>query len=173
MNSPAAWHPDPHGRHELRYWDGSTWTEHVADAGLVGIDHPAPTNPTTATTTVASTATGATSSHDSCSSGRPWSFDHQHTEFVYVEWLSLHLPDEQDEYGPLDALAPELAALRGGLPYGRTLLDDRHRDIGPPWLSVREAVARPDGRIVATGWPTSSPAWALCSRPIEKSPPFG
>lgn len=30
----AAWHPDPTGRHELRYWDGSQWTEHVSDNGV-------------------------------------------------------------------------------------------------------------------------------------------
>ena len=30
----ADWHPDPTGRHELRYWDGSTWTEHVVDQGV-------------------------------------------------------------------------------------------------------------------------------------------
>ena len=29
--SPAAWHPDPHGQHRLRYWDGSMWTEHTWD----------------------------------------------------------------------------------------------------------------------------------------------
>ncbi len=27
----AGWNPDPTGRHELRYWDGSTWTDHVSD----------------------------------------------------------------------------------------------------------------------------------------------
>lgn len=31
----AAWHPDPTGQHELRYWDGSQWTEHVSDGGVV------------------------------------------------------------------------------------------------------------------------------------------
>jgi uncharacterized protein (AIM24 family) len=31
----AAWHPDPTGRHELRYWDGNQWTEHVSDGGVV------------------------------------------------------------------------------------------------------------------------------------------
>jgi hypothetical protein len=35
---PAAWHPDPADRHELRYWDGSTWTEHVSDGGAVHCD---------------------------------------------------------------------------------------------------------------------------------------
>jgi len=34
MNQPADWHPDPSGKHELRYWDGSKWTDHVADNGV-------------------------------------------------------------------------------------------------------------------------------------------
>jgi hypothetical protein len=28
---PADWYPDPTGQKRLRYWDGSTWTDHVAD----------------------------------------------------------------------------------------------------------------------------------------------
>jgi hypothetical protein len=34
----AAWFPDATGRHEMRYWDGTTWTEHVSDAGVASID---------------------------------------------------------------------------------------------------------------------------------------
>ncbi|MFM7270830.1 MAG: pentapeptide repeat-containing protein [Actinomycetes bacterium] len=34
----AGWHADPNGRHEYRYFDGTIWTEHVADAGVVGAD---------------------------------------------------------------------------------------------------------------------------------------
>ena len=30
----AGWLPDPVGGHELRYWDGSSWTEHVSDNGI-------------------------------------------------------------------------------------------------------------------------------------------
>lgn len=47
--NPARWATDPLGRHEMRYWDGTRWTEHVADAGVSAIDHghdrpaPAPT----------------------------------------------------------------------------------------------------------------------------------
>lgn len=37
-NSPAAWHPDPMGRHQLRYWDGAAWTSHVSDNGVQGTD---------------------------------------------------------------------------------------------------------------------------------------
>jgi hypothetical protein len=35
---PAAWHPDPTGRHTHRYWDGTAWTPHVADDGLLALD---------------------------------------------------------------------------------------------------------------------------------------
>ncbi|MFP4634905.1 MAG: DUF2510 domain-containing protein [Nitriliruptoraceae bacterium] len=38
MSIPAAWHPDPTGRHEYRYWDGQQWTDHVADQGQASID---------------------------------------------------------------------------------------------------------------------------------------
>ncbi len=35
---PPGWHPDPTGRHDHRWWDGSTWTDHVSDAGTPGTD---------------------------------------------------------------------------------------------------------------------------------------
>ena len=36
---PAAnWYPDPHGGHELRYWDGAAWTDNVADGGKTSVD---------------------------------------------------------------------------------------------------------------------------------------
>jgi hypothetical protein len=35
---PAGWHPDPSGRHELRYWNGTAWTDDVSDAGVAAKD---------------------------------------------------------------------------------------------------------------------------------------
>jgi hypothetical protein len=35
---PAQWNPDPLGRHELRYWNGAEWTEHVSDGGVASTD---------------------------------------------------------------------------------------------------------------------------------------
>lgn len=35
---PADWYPDPLGRAELRYYDGTTWTEHVSTAGEQQVD---------------------------------------------------------------------------------------------------------------------------------------
>jgi Protein of unknown function (DUF4011)/Protein of unknown function (DUF2510) len=43
--TPAGWYPDPTGRTDQRYWDGTTWTDHVARAGVQGSD------PVSATTT--------------------------------------------------------------------------------------------------------------------------
>jgi hypothetical protein len=36
--APAGWFADPGRRHELRYWDGRQWTEHVSDRGTQGVD---------------------------------------------------------------------------------------------------------------------------------------
>jgi Protein of unknown function (DUF2510) len=40
----VGWHPDPSGVHEMRYWDGGSWTERVTDQSRESIDpmeHPA------------------------------------------------------------------------------------------------------------------------------------
>jgi hypothetical protein len=29
--TPAGWYPDPGRTHELRYFDGQAWTDHVSD----------------------------------------------------------------------------------------------------------------------------------------------
>jgi uncharacterized protein YxjI len=37
--APAAnWYPDPGGKHEHRYWDGSKWTDNVSNGGRQAID---------------------------------------------------------------------------------------------------------------------------------------
>lgn len=38
--APAGWYADPAGRYELRYWDGTQWTEHVSRAGQQYTDPP-------------------------------------------------------------------------------------------------------------------------------------
>ena len=37
-SNPANWFPDPTNRHQMRYWDGANWTEHVSDNGITGVD---------------------------------------------------------------------------------------------------------------------------------------
>jgi hypothetical protein len=36
--SPAGWFADPSARHELRYWDGMRWSDHVSNAGVSAVD---------------------------------------------------------------------------------------------------------------------------------------
>ena len=46
--SNSGWWPDPSGRHELRYHDGTAWSEHVSDRGAVSrdpVDSPRPPVP--------------------------------------------------------------------------------------------------------------------------------
>ncbi|MGZ4688816.1 MAG: DUF2510 domain-containing protein [Acidimicrobiia bacterium] len=39
MGSPnTGWHDDPYNRHELRYFDGSRWTDDISDNGRQGTD---------------------------------------------------------------------------------------------------------------------------------------
>ena len=38
MSTDAGWLPDPIGAHQMRYWDGSRWTEHVSDGGTAAFD---------------------------------------------------------------------------------------------------------------------------------------
>ncbi len=35
---PAAWHTDPSGRNQYRYWDGVIWTDWIANDGVQGND---------------------------------------------------------------------------------------------------------------------------------------
>jgi hypothetical protein len=35
---PPGWQPDPTGRFQVRYWDGSAWTEHVSTNGVQQVD---------------------------------------------------------------------------------------------------------------------------------------
>ena len=38
LAAPAEWTSDPTGRHQYRYWNGSSWTEHVSDNGTTTVD---------------------------------------------------------------------------------------------------------------------------------------
>lgn len=37
-SAQAAWYPDPTRRHELRFWDGRSWSAYVADQGTQSTD---------------------------------------------------------------------------------------------------------------------------------------
>ena len=43
---PEGWYPDPSERHEVRYWNGETWTHNVGSEGKLGRDAPTRRKPT-------------------------------------------------------------------------------------------------------------------------------
>ena len=47
-SQPAGWHPDPFGRYQYRYWDGSGWTDQVSRDGIQATDPAIPSVPGTA-----------------------------------------------------------------------------------------------------------------------------
>jgi hypothetical protein len=49
----ANWYADPTGRHQLRYHNGTAWTEHVSDNGQQSTDPVEATSPVVATTSAA------------------------------------------------------------------------------------------------------------------------
>jgi hypothetical protein len=55
-DSTPGWQPDPTGKHDHRYWDGSQWTDNVSDAGVASTDpYEAATAPGASDATVADT----------------------------------------------------------------------------------------------------------------------
>lgn len=36
----GSWQPDPFGRHQHRWWDGTSWTDQVSDDGVTSVDPP-------------------------------------------------------------------------------------------------------------------------------------
>jgi hypothetical protein len=53
MSAPQGWHPDPTGRHQVRWWDGTRWTDWVGDHGQTSQD---PLEPGTSASTAADVA---------------------------------------------------------------------------------------------------------------------
>lgn len=109
MSIPAAWHPDPTGRHEHRYWDGEKWTEHVADAGHAAIDPLDAAQPATTAETAADEpqeephiGAGASSSEPDISSGAA----DELTSDPIVEQPEATAPAEQPDAGATQVIEP-------------------------------------------------------------------
>ncbi|MGI9119318.1 MAG: phospholipid scramblase-related protein [Acidimicrobiales bacterium] len=107
---PANWNPDPFGRHELRYWDGSQWTKHVCSNGRQGVDPPgqgAPV-PTTARPTAKVVADVAKARTGTSAVGGGTIF----TEPVLVVNQKVKLIEVHNEYAIYDQNGTQIGAVR-------------------------------------------------------------
>ncbi|HEV7865176.1 MAG TPA: phospholipid scramblase-related protein [Acidimicrobiia bacterium] len=110
MSQPADWYPDPSGRHEHRYWDGSQWTEHVSSHGRQSTD-PDPTSqppPTVARPTEKIVRDVAKAGATGVGSGGGTIF----TEPVLVVNQKAKLIEVNNEYAIFDANGRQLGAVR-------------------------------------------------------------
>jgi uncharacterized protein YxjI len=115
-DAPAGWHPDPLGRHEHRYWDGTQWTEHVASHGKQSVDPPTGHSPvpTTARATdkivkdVAKAAAGSPGGNAPAPAGGGTIF----TEPVLVVNQKAKLIEVNNEYAIYDQNGTQIGAVR-------------------------------------------------------------
>ncbi|TMK53496.1 MAG: DUF2510 domain-containing protein [Actinobacteria bacterium] len=111
MSQPADWYPDPSGRHEHRYWDGSRWTEHVASHGRQSVDpdlssKPPPTVDRPAEKVVRDVAKAGATGAPGTGGGTVF------TEPVLVVNQKAKLIEVNNEYAIFDAAGRQLGAVR-------------------------------------------------------------
>ncbi len=111
MSMPEAnWYPDPSRRHEMRYWDGTAWTEHVSDQGRQAIDPPVANQavPTVNRASEKITRDVARAGATEAGTGGGTLF----TEPVLVVNQKAKLIELNNEYAIYDANAKQLGAVR-------------------------------------------------------------
>jgi hypothetical protein len=111
MSQPADWYPDPSGRHEHRYWDGSRWTEHVASHGRQSVDpdlssKPPPTVDRPPEKVVRDVAKAGATGAPGTGGGTVF------TEPVLVVNQKAKLIEVNNEYAIFDAAGRQLGAVR-------------------------------------------------------------
>jgi uncharacterized protein YxjI len=109
-DAPAGWHPDPLGRFEHRYWDGTQWTEHVSSHGKQSVDPPTGQSPvpTVARATEKIVKDVAKAGADGGAAGGGTIF----TEPVLVVNQKAKLIEINNEYAIYDQHGTQLGAVR-------------------------------------------------------------
>lgn len=104
-STPAGWFPDPSGDHELRYWDGAVWTDHVSDAGTTAVAPPIGTHrPEKVQRQVAKAVAG--------SSAAPAGGGTIFTERILVVNQKAKLLELTNEYAVYDASGTQIGGVR-------------------------------------------------------------
>lgn len=173
---PPAWHPDPTGRHEHRWWDGAGWTGTISDGGRVGDDPAGAPTRSAEAPAVGSMLDASSLVIDFNVTG----YERDGAWMVYDRRADRPVGSMTIEHGGLTSPARYVALD----PDGRALFSvERHSRLGRLTVLVRDAGGRLLGRIVsappdllllapATSEPGAAEAvWATSRRPGR--PPIG
>ncbi len=123
----AGWHRDPSGRHELRFWNGDRWTEHIVDDGIPGLD--APTRSGRAPATVAPTPPPPPAAEAEPSAAE---VDHPNVDMVDLE---LEQAAEADREPSMSTPSRQTEARAGSTTTPEQSLS--HSVEPPPWVRGR------------------------------------
>lgn len=110
--APAGWYADPFGRHEHRWFDGSTWTEHVSSHGRQAVDAPTGAHVPTAVHRDP-TKTQRDVAKAGAAGGAAWQGSgHLLDEPVLVVSQKAKLIEVNNEYGVFDSGGQQLGMVR-------------------------------------------------------------
>ena len=118
---PAAWYADPMGRHQYRYWDGASWTHHVANDGQASID-PLDQQPDEGRGTSAAAELRQASLPDMAGS-EPQSADSTKTEVRGLD-APVPTPELPQSSDPVERLIAELRAKKNNRADARPVVDE-------------------------------------------------
>ena len=111
----ADWYPDPLGRHELRYYDGAAWTEHVSSHGRQSTDDPGATAKTVAGAQTPEKVQKQVAASQQSPDARPPAFAGDGTIFgepILVVNQKAKLIEVNNEYAIYDQAGTQLGAVR-------------------------------------------------------------
>jgi len=150
----AAWHPDPTGRHELRYWDGTQWTEHVSDGGVQSVAPLTPPEEPTAQTSVAQTSVAqSTAAEEAAATDRPeGAMDESPTEDAFMM--------ETRVVGSPPAVEPVVETPVAEAPMAQAPMAQAPMAEAPPAAAPAPAAATPYAAQPYAAAPAAGPAYS-------------
>jgi hypothetical protein len=148
---PAGWQPDPRGRHEYRYWDGTQWTDHVSDQGEVSQDPVADEAPAGEAPAAAETPTEVASTPDAAPA-EPAAVEPEPAAVEPEPTVVEPVIPEPAAAGPVEPVAPEPVAtdpVAAEPVAAEPIVADPVASAGPPGAGAPPSTAQTEAKAAA------------------------
>lgn len=158
VQTPPGWYRDPGGRHEYRYWEGSGWTQFVADRGQTGQEPAPPGAPPPAPTVSPPPPPGAGTAPAPAEAPAAAATEGFKSRFAPDEWeLVLSIPflffgtvaGSDNEISPAETKVLQERMTSGAFGYK----DPLHREVALEILSTAVTAESLVQKVVAAGGP--------------------